>query len=397
MASSVGSRPTHYDALGLKPTASQQDIADAFGRAMGMFGAHPLADAARIGAAFEVLRDPERRRAYDEAMGLRAKPKPQPQPRPVFSTYASQWNGAGFIGSGWKPAATPAAAASAPDPAPAPAEEPRRTPEPAPALQAEAPGEPRVASFIAESLRDIARPAAVAETPAETKPAQKPAPRLEPVPEAKRERVPPVHFDELPWARGEVDDAPDAGEPRPIEWKRIGMVAGGLVLGAGLIGALAGSWVKDDVQAQAEPAVSTELPAAKPAVAAPASAAPVMAQAAQPEPQVRAAPVRRAVPAPKPRVEQQVAQAQPLEVPAADVAEASAQLAADPLAPQPVAVPMPLPNAVVARTIERIGYSCGEVASTSPMGGDGVFKVTCTSGQSYRAAPVHGRYRFKRL
>jgi hypothetical protein len=72
-------------------------------------------------------------------------------------------------------------------------------------------------------------------------------------------------------------------------------------------------------------------------------------------------------------------------------------LAADPLAPQPVAVPMPLPNAVVARTIERIGYSCGEVASTSPMGGDGVFKVTCTSGQSYRAAPVHGRYRFKRL
>jgi hypothetical protein len=58
---------------------------------------------------------------------------------------------------------------------------------------------------------------------------------------------------------------------------------------------------------------------------------------------------------------------------------------------------MPLPNAVVARTIERIGYSCGEVASTSPMEGDGVFKITCTSGQSYRAAPVHGRYRFKRL
>jgi hypothetical protein len=26
-----------------------------------------------------------------------------------------------------------------------------------------------------------------------------------------------------------------------------------------------------------------------------------------------------------------------------------------------------------------------------------VFKVTCTSGDSYRAAPIHGRYRFKRL
>jgi len=26
-----------------------------------------------------------------------------------------------------------------------------------------------------------------------------------------------------------------------------------------------------------------------------------------------------------------------------------------------------------------------------------MFKVTCTSGDSYRAAPVNGRYRFKRL
>jgi hypothetical protein len=26
----------------------------------------------------------------------------------------------------------------------------------------------------------------------------------------------------------------------------------------------------------------------------------------------------------------------------------------------------------------------------------GVFKVTCTSGDSYRAAPVRGRYRFSR-
>jgi hypothetical protein len=387
MASSVGSRPTHYDALGLKPTASQQEIADAFGKAMGMFGAHPLADAARIGAAFEVLRDPERRRAYDAAMGLNEKAKPQP----VFSTYASQWNGTGFIGSGWKPQTAAAPPASAPPPAPK--EEARRAPEPAPAPQPETPAEPRVASFIAESLRDIARPTATPEPAHEPKP----APKLEPVPEAKRERIPPVHFDELPWARGEVEDAPDVGESRPIEWKRIGIVAGGLVIGAGLIGALAGSWVKDDVQAQAEPALSAELPAAKPAAAAPSPAAPVMAEAVQTQPEVQAAPVRRTAPTPKPPAEPQVAQAQPLEIPAADVAEASAELAADPLAPKPVAASMPLPNAVVARTIERIGYSCGEVASTSPMEGDGVFKVTCTSGQSYRAAPVHGRYRFKRL
>ena len=52
---------------------------------------------------------------------------------------------------------------------------------------------------------------------------------------------------------------------------------------------------------------------------------------------------------------------------------------------------------LVARTIERIGYSCGQVASTSAVeGAAGVYKVTCTSGQTYRAAPVHGRYRFRR-
>jgi hypothetical protein len=27
----------------------------------------------------------------------------------------------------------------------------------------------------------------------------------------------------------------------------------------------------------------------------------------------------------------------------------------------------------------------------------GTFKVTCTSGDSYRATPVNGRYRFRRL
>jgi hypothetical protein len=57
---------------------------------------------------------------------------------------------------------------------------------------------------------------------------------------------------------------------------------------------------------------------------------------------------------------------------------------------------LPLSHAAIAHTIGRIGYPCGRVASTSQILG-GMFKVTCTSGDSYRAAPVHGRYRFKRL
>ena len=66
---------------------------------------------------------------------------------------------------------------------------------------------------------------------------------------------------------------------------------------------------------------------------------------------------------------------------------------------QLAAASLPLPNRVIARTIRQIGYSCGEVAATSPIEGEapGVYKVTCTSGQSYRAAPVRGRYRFRRL
>jgi len=59
---------------------------------------------------------------------------------------------------------------------------------------------------------------------------------------------------------------------------------------------------------------------------------------------------------------------------------------------------MPLPSSVVARTIKRIGYACGSVASTSAVeGSPGVFTVTCTSGHSYQATPVKGRYRFRRV
>jgi hypothetical protein len=81
--------------------------------------------------------------------------------------------------------------------------------------------------------------------------------------------------------------------------------------------------------------------------------------------------------------------------PSAEVA--SDQVVSDPLAPKPVEANMPLPNKVIARTIERIGYSCGSVSSTSAVeGASGVYNVTCSSGQSYQATPVHGRYRFRK-
>jgi hypothetical protein len=111
------------------------------------------------------------------------------------------------------------------------------------------------------------------------------------------------------------------------------------------------------------------------------------------------------MPAAAPKVE-----AAPASSPAAEVA--AVEKPADPLAalPQqasaaaddsaPVAVAdakLPLPKATIARTIERIGYSCGTVASAATINAAaGVFKITCSSGDSYRAAPVGGRYHFRR-
>ena len=84
---------------------------------------------------------------------------------------------------------------------------------------------------------------------------------------------------------------------------------------------------------------------------------------------------------------------------AAQHEDVAIEQAAAETAPIKAAARMPLPNAVIARTIGRIGYPCGQVATTAAVGDEasGVFKVTCTSGHSYRAAPVGGRYRFRRL
>jgi hypothetical protein len=80
-----------------------------------------------------------------------------------------------------------------------------------------------------------------------------------------------------------------------------------------------------------------------------------------------------------------------------EIAVAGAAAAEDAAPVQAIPASLPLPNRVVARTIEKIGYACGQVASTSAVeGSPGVFNVTCTSGHSYRAAPVRGRYRFRR-
>jgi hypothetical protein len=377
MASTISSRPNHYEALGLSPTASQDEIAKAFGKAMGLFGARSVAAAAQLGIAFETLRSPAKRRAYDESIGL--APEPQPVRAPTSVSFRISTRVAGP-----EPHVEPRAAerplAHAPRPEPAP--------------------EAGASSFIASSLREIAKPIAAEALAGPTLKEELPRPRDERSAAA---------LEQLPGPRAAEREDPAEAEDRPIDWRRPAMAVGAVVLAAGLVGALAGVSVKDDEQGQA--AVTTALPPPRPHpnAAAPAAAAPIAietptVQARQPVRQERfqARPQRIATLQPAAS-----ATAAPVEAdPSADLTAVPAQgdqAAADPLAPQPQAIEtvaaagLPLATKLVARTIERIGYACGDVASATPaQGGAGVYKVTCTSGQTYRAAPVHGRYRFRR-
>jgi hypothetical protein len=171
----------------------------------------------------------------------------------------------------------------------------------------------------------------------------------------------------------------------------------------GLAGALLG-WSGGSDQRplqQAEPDMTIALPAAEPAkdIAALSPPPPTVAEEG-PERSTAAVaspPIEREPSPPQPAVAEEQAEAgQPAETAPAE--EATAQTAADTPEAQTVAAALPLPNATIARTIERIGYACGQVASTSAVEGEapGVYKVTCTSGQSYRAAPIRGRYHFRR-
>jgi curved DNA-binding protein CbpA len=73
MVSPVKSRLTHYDSLGLTPAATPDEIAEAFSKQIHINITSPeeaVEHAERIYIAYETLRDPTRRRAYDAAIGL---------------------------------------------------------------------------------------------------------------------------------------------------------------------------------------------------------------------------------------------------------------------------------------------------------------------------------------
>jgi hypothetical protein len=337
MVSTVRSRPNHYEMLGLAPDAGSDEIARAFAREIGRpraFGA-----IAEVSIAYEVLRDPAKRRAYDAAIGL----GPEPDPRDAVMAWRQDTQY--FT---------------------------RATPHPR--------SEPRTAAFIAASLRAPAEPA--------------PRPDPQPEPEAAKRSEPPVAV--APAPRAAPDLRLDEAEERPGQWNRTAIVAGALIASAVLAGALAGSSIGNGEGAEpaSEPAVTTALPAAKPAAAAlPPDR--VSGEAVAQRRREPRAPVKHR-PAASPRIAQLAEAVQAEDSPLVETLTEQAIPTTAPTEAAPAA--MPLSNAVVARTIHRIGYACGDVASTSAVeGARGVYTVACTSGASYQATPVHGRYRFRRV
>lgn len=332
MVTTVLSRPNHYERLGLPPDAGDEEIARAFALAMSPLMPRTVRDIAEIGQAFETLRDPAKRRAYDAAIAPTPEPEPEPGPEPEAKPM--------FPRAGW-PFTASARIASA--------ELPPIDSLPRPARKAEAP-------FIASAVQPEARD--------------------EPEPEVEL-RPSPVHIPTIRYA-----------EPRPVEWKRPAVAVGGLFLGVAVIGAGLGWYASRGIApAQAEQSVTFPIPKAQPAPA------PKTAEA-RPEQRTGAAAAspktRHAAPRPRPVLAEERRAEEVPDIPSEQVAALASGAAEAPVA-------MPLPDSVVARTIGRIGYPCGAVESTAAVEGvSGVFKVTCTSGDSYRAAPVRGRYHFKR-
>jgi len=345
MATAVTARRNHYDVLGLTPSATMAEIGAAFGREILLSRTRAFGALAEVSIAYEALRDPVRRKAYDQSIGVN-----QPPPPVVTPTAVSFRSSAHFVTAPAEPKA---------DPLP-PREEPK--------------DEVRTASFIAASLR---RP--------------DPSPLAEPAPTVRLRRPMP-----------EITEADI--EEQGFDWRRPA-VAGSLVIAAvALFGAWAGVQAGNDAEDGAGTAVTVPVPGAKAKPIAAAQSDPEADPTSTPAiaftPQPRPRSVARKTAPTEPRVAEQVAvHRQAPTGPFEEIAAAQAVEAAPALTDAPAETTqasMPLSHAAIARTIARIGYRCGSVASTSQILGK-MFKVTCTSGDSYRASPVNGRYRFKRL
>jgi len=400
MASAVRVEPNHYEVLGLSPTASQEDIARAFARATSLFGIQPVALASRIFEAFEVLRNPAKREAYNRSMGLTT----------LNGLYQWQYKLPGRLDAPSKSSARPSGREHLP--APPKRQEAPGTRDATPKVSDKADvAEVKLPPFVL-SLQKLAEPAAPAPELMKEGSATNPVAQAHQRIRSKRkapDSLEPVIEHILALGRAERASLRKA-QFRAPDWRRPAMALGGVLLGAGILGVGAGLSVASPQDAGSEVTETLPAPSRRP-VAITASPGPdALIDAAQVD-QPAASPVRpdahmfQRTPNTPPKGALTAADLPTVESPASlNPEEGQADASeADPLAPTPVVVEqtsarMPLPGNLVARTIGRIGYRCGEVASmTAIEDASGAFKVTCKSGDTYRAAPLRGRYHFRRM
>lgn len=364
MVATVKLQPNHYEVLGITPNASEDDIVRAFAREISPLRPHAIGDFAQIIVAYETLRDPIKRRTYDVSLA----PKPEPVP--------SQWPR-----EGWPFVASPrieAAGRIAVNPFPRPTSQADHWPRSdAPAGGAivlpSQPEDPRLPDILG-------KPGFGSHT--------------------ARDRVPRTGLEEHFLHT----------EDGSIEWKRPTLLAGALFMGVGLLGAWIGWDAGNDVEPEdPEQAVTLTLPQVEALAPTTSTPPPTISASIEAPSRPEATPERRTSTATataetmrtplapeRAREEQQADVIQLEESPPEKIATELVVTQSPPVAATPAK--LPLPDSVIARTIRRIGYACRDVASTMPVEGAaaGVFKVTCVSGDSYRASPVRGRYHFRR-
>lgn len=338
------SRLNYYQVLGVSPDAAGDEIDRAFARESSVYRPHAFGGLTELCVAYEALRDPVRRQAYDATL-LRER---------------------AAITSNRSIGARPGPVAPLPF---------------------------RSASAEVEARLDIS---SATQTPS---PASKPALALGPGVDLHAQSEPRFS------RRAPIPSVEDylGAEAHPLDLRRTAMVLGAMIGAACLVGGAAGWWSSLSISEpqKTEGKATVSLAPAKPAPAlTEAQAEPVPVQAAAPDAKVaRPRPKVASPPSVEPlATASQVAEVQDRPEQIAADADLVTQAAEESPASAAVAATMPLPNRTVARTIDRIGYACGAVSSTSSVegGAPGIFKVNCTSGQSFQASPVNGRYRFRR-